>query len=189
MRNILISIKPQWVEKILNGEKTIEIRKSIPKCNLPCKVYIYCIKGNKELRLFNQKVCESFKIPRTKTYSIAQQKAYTKFIEDESQSLNGKVVAEFTLNEIEKFECSSEAHNTLVFDRKSCLSIQQVRDYCKGQDLYAWHIDNLKIYDEPKELDTFVIDKVALDCGYGNYNIYNKILKRPPQSWCYVEGE
>ena len=26
---ILISIKPEWVEKILNGEKTIEVRKSI----------------------------------------------------------------------------------------------------------------------------------------------------------------
>lgn len=26
---VLISIKPEWVEKILNGEKTIEVRKSI----------------------------------------------------------------------------------------------------------------------------------------------------------------
>ncbi len=30
-RCILISIKPQWVCKILNGEKTIEIRKTCPK--------------------------------------------------------------------------------------------------------------------------------------------------------------
>lgn len=28
---IIISIKPEWVEKILNGEKTLEIRKSVPK--------------------------------------------------------------------------------------------------------------------------------------------------------------
>ena len=41
MKEILISIKPQWVEKILSGEKTIEIRKTMPKCKLPCKVYIY----------------------------------------------------------------------------------------------------------------------------------------------------
>lgn len=27
----MISIKPQWVAKILNGEKTIEIRKKFPK--------------------------------------------------------------------------------------------------------------------------------------------------------------
>ena len=45
MKNIMISIKPQYVEKILNGEKTIEIRKTMPKCELPCKVYIYCTNG------------------------------------------------------------------------------------------------------------------------------------------------
>ena len=30
-RNILISIRPEWLCKILNGEKTIEIRKVVPK--------------------------------------------------------------------------------------------------------------------------------------------------------------
>lgn len=47
MKAIMISIQPQWVEKILNGEKTIEIRKTMPKCELPCKVYIYCTKPKK----------------------------------------------------------------------------------------------------------------------------------------------
>ena len=31
MKSILISIKPKWVEKIIRGEKTIEVRKSAPK--------------------------------------------------------------------------------------------------------------------------------------------------------------
>ena len=44
MKSILISIKPKWVAKILNGEKTIEIRKTMPKCDLPIDVYIYCTK-------------------------------------------------------------------------------------------------------------------------------------------------
>ena len=43
---ILISINPKWVKKILNGEKTLEIRKTMPKCDLPIDVYIYCTKGN-----------------------------------------------------------------------------------------------------------------------------------------------
>ena len=47
MKSILISIKPKWVAKILNGEKTIEIRKTMPKCDLPIDVYIYCTKDNK----------------------------------------------------------------------------------------------------------------------------------------------
>ena len=31
MKQLLISIKPKWVAKILNGEKTIEIRKKVLK--------------------------------------------------------------------------------------------------------------------------------------------------------------
>lgn len=32
MKSVLISIQPKWVEKIANGEKTIEVRKTAPKC-------------------------------------------------------------------------------------------------------------------------------------------------------------
>ena len=34
MKSILISIRPEYAGKILNGEKTIEIRKTIPKYEL-----------------------------------------------------------------------------------------------------------------------------------------------------------
>ena len=46
MRAIMISIKPEWCEKICNYKKTIEIRKTMPKCELPIKVYIYCLNDN-----------------------------------------------------------------------------------------------------------------------------------------------
>lgn len=39
MKSILISIKPEEVKKILNGEMVIETRNTAPKCELPCKVY------------------------------------------------------------------------------------------------------------------------------------------------------
>ena len=39
---VLISIRPKWCEKIVNGEKTIEVRKTRPKLETPFKVYIYC---------------------------------------------------------------------------------------------------------------------------------------------------
>lgn len=44
MKAILLSIKPEWAEKIYNGEKTIEWRKSRPKLdrnNRHTRVYIY----------------------------------------------------------------------------------------------------------------------------------------------------
>ena len=38
---VLISIRPKWCEKIINGQKTIEARKTRPKMNPPFKCYIY----------------------------------------------------------------------------------------------------------------------------------------------------
>ena len=80
MRNILISIKPEFVEKILNNTKTIEIRKSKPSCELPCKVYIYCTKTNGKW--------------------IGQYPFY-KLCDKKLNDLNGKVVAEFILYDVE----------------------------------------------------------------------------------------
>ena len=37
----MLSIRPNWCEKIANGEKTIEVRKTRPKLNPPFKCYIY----------------------------------------------------------------------------------------------------------------------------------------------------
>ena len=38
---VLISIRPMWCEKIINGQKTVEVRKTRPKMNPPFKCYIY----------------------------------------------------------------------------------------------------------------------------------------------------
>ena len=38
---VLIRIRPEWVEKITNGEKTIEVRKTRPQMDTPFKCYIY----------------------------------------------------------------------------------------------------------------------------------------------------
>lgn len=38
---VLISIRPEWVRKIMSGQKTIEVRKTRPKITPPFKCYIY----------------------------------------------------------------------------------------------------------------------------------------------------
>ena len=38
---VLISIRPKWCEKIMSGQKTIEVRRTRPKMNPPFKCYIY----------------------------------------------------------------------------------------------------------------------------------------------------
>lgn len=44
---VLISIRPEWVEKIANRRKTIEVRKTKPNLETPFKCYIYCKGANK----------------------------------------------------------------------------------------------------------------------------------------------
>lgn len=38
---VLISIRPMWSQKIMSGQKTVEVRKTRPKMNPPFKCYIY----------------------------------------------------------------------------------------------------------------------------------------------------
>ena len=45
MKAVLLSVRPTYCEKIASGKKTIEVRKSRPKQEIPFKVYIYMTKG------------------------------------------------------------------------------------------------------------------------------------------------
>jgi hypothetical protein len=72
----------------------------------------------------------------------------------------------------------------------SCLTVQQVKDYAGWKsgmsyadlkDLYGWHISDLKIYDNPRELRPFT---GLLNTRFGVRPVE---VQRPPQSWCYVK--
>lgn len=186
-RAILISIRPQWVEKILNGEKTIEIRKTMPKCELPVKVYIYCTNGKKNELLAKDNSTGKYR-----------------FWYGTYNALNGKTVAEFTLNEIETIN-EHECYNATCLKNHCCLTPEELTKYTKGKKFHAWHIDDLKIYDKPKDLSEFYSEKECpykdwgdvdnigcWECGCemfsrGECRFGNLKLERPPQSWCYVE--
>ena len=76
-----------------------------------------------------------------------------------------------------------------------------IRDYAgKKEVLYGWHISELKIYDEPRPLTDFRTKPCdfAASCGACVHSRwseqdYHKFIgcsfdvKRPPQSWMYVE--
>ena len=133
MKKVLISIRPEWVAKILNGEKTLEIRKSAPK-DLPCEIYIYCTKGKPSISPFE--FYENGRPPH--------------IIGDE---INGKVVAKFTLNKVERlirrkiwgeYEVYGEHKNFTEISGKSCVSQAELNDYLRGRNEgYAWEISDL----------------------------------------------
>lgn len=54
---VMLSIRPKWVEKIANGEKAIEVRKTRPKLATPFKAYLYVTAGNLSYRCPNGMIC------------------------------------------------------------------------------------------------------------------------------------
>ena len=183
---ILQSIKPQYCALIASGRKTIEVRKTRPKCELPVKVYIYCTKDKVPLLL--------------PTYSKGNLTD-----SDIWQNGNGKVIGEYLCDEIEPKYCANGIAVYYENEQGTCLSDAELRMYADGvKPLYFWHISDLKIYDKPKELSEFGkecnLDCPSVRCPYWKYQRVNadewdydcscnniKPLTRPPQSWCYVE--
>lgn len=195
MKVVLISIQPKWVEKIASGKKTIEVRKTKPKLETPFKVYIYATwNGNNKEILVKQDgllFCEDWR----KASGL--------------QRASGKVIGEFVCDSIicsqAYFDERGKNHLTNVFEediKRTCLTEYDLWNYIAGEavkanqmyDGYLWHISDLKIYDEPKELSEFEKPcNFKWECSLcerydrREYKCY-KAIKRPPQSWCYVEN-
>lgn len=173
MKAVLLSIRPKWCKLIASGKKTIEVRKTRPKIETPFKCYIYCPKGGTLL-----------------AHSV----------DEELYVVNGKVIGEFVCDRIEFFDSAasefayavapsdipcvmpmSEDKAMKICNKQGCLSDDDVISYFGDEDwkAYFWHISDLKIYDEPRELGEFH------HCGEGYH--FNPAVIKPPQSWCYVE--
>lgn len=161
----MITVRLWWFYLTYKGIKTAEIRKQRPK-NFQGNVYEYVSKTNWKQDLM--------KIP------AEERDFFKQFI--------GKVGLKFTLNKVEKFllEDLDDYNNDNIFIAGSCLTVGEMRNYFNhilGEDGYgyAWHIDNLEIFDKPKELGEFYFAKTDKLPRY----LYP--LTRVPQSWCYIE--
>ena len=75
----------------------------------------------------------------------------------------------------------------------SCLEIDEIVKYAGSENrkVLAWHISNLVIFDEPKELKNFLINSHTVSgIGFKGEEKQFKILKplkRAPESYCYIE--
>ena len=180
---VMISIRPKWCEKICDGEKTIEVCKTRPKLETPFKVYIYCtaeMVGYDELWVLDA--------PSREKYLITAVCAYLQRAEGANKG-NRKVIGEFICDRI--YELAPLNHAPDDVEQQACLTREEIVRYLKGVG-YGWHISNLKIYDAPRELSELERPyecnecdaKWATDC---NACYEKRKIKRPPQSWCYVE--
>ena len=93
-----------------------------------------------------------------------------------NNALNGKVIGEFVCDRISELAPINRADEGI--EKQACLSREQIVNYLRGKS-FGWHISDLVIYDKPRELKEFS------KYGFG----HPVPLKRPPQSWMYVESE
>lgn len=173
---ILISIRQEWVNRIISGEKTVEIRKNRPNLKTPFKCYIYETQG----------------------------KGDTPWIDEDGHMIfrgRGKAVAEFTCDRINRIThvgysgsgeklmlraCKADNWMELEpnFDFSTTyMSTEQIEQYLDGRDGYAWHISDVKnFYPLSMELHDFT----GVRASGVRLELYK--IERPPKSWCYVEG-
>lgn len=199
-KSVLLSIKPKYCEFIASGKKTIEVRKTKPKLDTPFKCYIYCTKGELLTRShYNSKIY------------VASSPKYQKALERNGNiTLSGKVIGEFVCKAILPISITYSDTNSKIALREfpfTCLTDKEIMDYLgNGKIGYGFHISDLVIYDKPRDLSEFRTlctdfydGKHCDECEYfidGRGYEYDesdcgcdglKPLKRPPQSWCYVE--
>lgn len=163
MKAVMKSVSPRICEKVANGDCTILVSKTAPKCEEPFKCYIYCVKEKKQDDIIWAGVF------------------------GDRGKWNGKVIGEFVCDKVYKLfpfgmgtgiELLDELILPEMFCKESCLTEQEICDYIGEKDGYGWHISDLKIYGKPKELSEFFTPM-------GKRPSY--MVERPPQSYMYVE--
>lgn len=220
MKSVLISIQPQHVENICtvvgeeNGKpvykKAIDVRKTRPKLETPFKCFIYCTQDKYnhlyDLRKVSKGEFNLSVVKHNKTSLVA------------NGYLNGKVIGEFVCDRIDEISYDDAIRAAAFWEDftywndceldSACLHPDDLAEYANGNNVYGWHISDLKIYDKPKELGDFRQSKCPIPenrreknlhcdcyCEYGflngcfhkgNYLV--KEVTRPPQSWCYIES-
>ena len=151
---VLQSIKPMYCFMIAygikapvpvpNSYKRYEVRKTMPKVSTPFKTYVYCSKHDGD-------GCIPAGTPL--------------------QWL-GKVVFEYVCDEIQTIYADDFNYGYYYISdddlKLTGLSREELWEYGKGQTLYLWHISDLVIYDEPKELSEFrsIDKKMQKECQF-----------------------
>ena len=201
MKALLISIRPQWVELILNYIKKDEIRKGtaigkainrLIKEQGVAPMLIYC---TKELPLL-LKNKDSGKIFINKLKAV-EKDDLDRF--PHIQKFNGKVVARFnaTAEHIEYETCSRDISgwwkdDGKMYDHKdACLTYKEMFDYIGAGEGTVVHINDLEIFDKPKEISEFKSIKkniVSTKIGSETFEVeLDNSLTRAPESYQFIE--
>jgi predicted transcriptional regulator len=209
MKSILISIKPKYVVKILNGIKKIEVRKGTALYKATKKLidengfadfYVYCTKEEDITRIGrlggDEFILERYPLTEVQHKSI-----------NSNYSAKGKVIFKFRCYKVEEIKPFEEydspmglayklTEEKIITCQKAQLTYDEYNRYLKGKNGYAIHISDLEIFDRPRELCEFHTnvkkeppeELLCPECGKPMEYYEYKYLTKAPKSWCYVES-
>lgn len=207
MKAVLLSIRPEWCDLIIRGQKTIEVRKTRPKLETPFKVYIYCTKAPQQLITIFKDSEETMdgEIHHGKPVFVK----FNKLLPDSIRGNTQMVIGEFICDDIRRIgpEYCIVKEDIETAIAGSCLSIKQVKEYAGWdigmnyadmKDLYGWHISNFKLHKKFVRLKDFWAIQPCTHrgdcCTCRRWDAEKLIcrgeafgIERPPQSWYYVE--
>ena len=83
------------------------------------------------------------------------------------QSDNGGVIGEFICDTI---EAAIGSGINREFLENTCVTCAEAQQYAGGKTLFKWYIRSLYLYQKPRPLSRYGLD-------------------RPPMSWCYIRRE
>lgn len=161
MKAVLASLKPYYYYLVGEGIKTVEVRKTFPKSE----------DWNKDIYFYMSRDEKSFaRIPKEfqEKYRRHFGKVGLRFVCDRIYTISANYDIPTNCNQ---YECG-----WLWTKDDACLSFELIDRYLDGKNGYGWHISDLVIYDNPRELMSF--GKYFFD--------YFVSLKRPFQSWGYI---
>lgn len=216
MKAILMSVHAKWCAKIMNGDKTIEVRKGTALYKAIQKLideygfaefYVYCTKGKRPLWKDLMCLCGDEKYKYNDKYNLSDiDSAYNE------ELLNGKVIFKFRCYKVEEIRpCDTELL------KQSCLTKSELINYlCVPKAILlrtgcAIHISDLEIFDKPKELSEFkkyndidLHNHICLNCSHSHHyfdesgtpiiesccdlqRCNRNHLTKAPQSWQWIE--
>jgi hypothetical protein len=187
-----MAVQPKWLAKILNGEKTVEIRKTIPEClknGEPITVWLYCTKKQHTELVFRKGEDSGYGFNYDKTIFVKMPEAYWSL----PLGYHGKVVAKCVVEKYDYIENEPSYEEDYLkhnLDKTACMTSDEYYAYAtwaKDGHVYALHLTALTVFDKPMELKEFTVRKEVLNNDKKRIGWLQGKVTRAPQSWMYVE--